>query len=378
MDKKMIVETINDCKAEMQSLVDGAKAEQRALTEEETTKFDELEQKAKELKGTLERMEKVENMKNIEVHAPQVEETVEQKETREFAQFVRNAARGIVQVDSNMTKGDNGAVIPTTIANKIIDRVKEISPIFNDAQKYNAKGTLQIPYVDATNDGIAMAFATEFTDIAATSAKLSSVELTGYLAGVLCKVSRSLINNADVDIVSFVVDKMTKAVAAFFEKCALSGNGSVTGASTATNVITAKATGAVTTDELIALQDSLASAYQVGAYWVVNPKTLTAIRQLKDSEGRYMLNPDLTGAFGYSLLGKPVYTSDAMPELKTGVTGIIYVNPGEALAVKMVEDFELQVLNEHYAAQHAVGLVGWTELDCKIQNEQAIAVLKMA
>lgn len=35
------------------------------------------------------------------------------------------------------------------------------------------------------------------------------------------------------------------------------------------------------------------------------------------------------------------------------------------------------VLRELYAAQHAVGVVGWLEFDAKVQDQQKIAVLKM-
>lgn len=44
-----------------------------------------------------------------------------------------------------MTTGDNGAVIPTSIANKIIEKVIEISPLFSMATRYNVGGTLNIP-----------------------------------------------------------------------------------------------------------------------------------------------------------------------------------------------------------------------------------------
>ena len=37
----------------------------------------------------------------------------------------------------------------------------------------------------------------------------------------------------------------------------------------------------------------------------------------------------------------------------------------------------MQVLNEKYATQHAIGIVAYIEVDAKIQNQQAVAVLKM-
>ena len=55
-----------------------------------------------------------------------------------------------------MTSTDNGAVIPSSIANKIIEKVLDISPVFYDADRYNVKGTLTIPYYDEATGDITM------------------------------------------------------------------------------------------------------------------------------------------------------------------------------------------------------------------------------
>ena len=299
-------------------------------------------------------------------------ETEEDLQVRAFANVIRNRA------DKNITKTDNGAVIPKTIANKIIDKVKDISPLFRDAEKYNVKGIVSIPYVDEASDNIKVAYAPEFTDLEAKDAKLMSIDLTGYLAGVLTKVSVSLINSADRDLVAWVISKMAAAVAEFMDKEILVGtSGKITGLSTATNVKTAKAADKITADELITLRNSLKSVYQSGAYWVMAPDTLTAVQKLKDNNGRYLFNDDIVEGFSGKILGKPVYTTDQAPEMAAGKNAIFYLNPAAGLAVKLVED-SVQVLREKYATQHAIGVVAWVEADAKVQNQQAVAVLKMA
>ena len=62
-------------------------------------------------------------------------------ETRCFENYIR----GIVthERDNNMTFGDNGAVVPTTIANRIIKKVYDICPILERSTKYNIKGTFR-------------------------------------------------------------------------------------------------------------------------------------------------------------------------------------------------------------------------------------------
>lgn len=377
---KELNEKRDELLGEMEQLTNEVKLKKRAFTEEETTKFESLRTQVEEIDKTVETIEKARSLQRIE--QPKIPETdmtnedgqeaEEELQMRAFANVIRNRA------DKNITKTDNGAVIPKTIANKIIDKVKDISPLFRDAEKYNVKGIVSIPYVDEASDNIKVAYAPEFTDLEAKDAKLTSIDLTGYLAGVLTKVSVSLINSADRDLVAWVISKMAAAVAEFMDKEILVGtSGKITGLSTATNVKTAKAADKITADELITLRNSLKSVYQSGAYWVMAPDTLTAVQKLKDNNGRYLFNDDIVEGFSGKILGKPVYTTDQAPEMAAGKNAIFYLNPAAGLAVKLVED-SVQVLREKYATQHAIGVVAWVEADAKVQNQQAVAVLKMA
>ena len=47
------------------------------------------------------------------------------------------------------------------------------------------------------------------------------------------------------------------------------------------------------------------------------------------------------------------------------------------LALKIGEELNIQVLNEKYAEQHAIGIVGWMEADAKVENAQKLAKLVM-
>ena len=109
----------------------------------------------------------------------------------------------------------------------------------------------------------------------------------------------------------------------------------------------------------------------------MNPETRTALRLLKDSMGRYLLNDDISTPFGTSLLGKPVFVSDNMPKIATGNKTIFYGDM-KGLATKFSEDINVKVLRERYADEHAVGVVSWFEFDAKVIDEQQIAVLTMA
>lgn len=377
---KGLVEQRADLVQEMKDLTDAAEAEKRAFSEEEEQKFDELEKKVKALDATIGRMERA-RMLNLNTSAGDGEKAQDKKkeemEERAFEAYLRGEAMS-ERADTNLTFGDNGAVIPSSIANKIIKRVYDICPIYQMATRYNVGGTLSIPYYDEESSSIQMGYASEFSELESSSAKFKSIELKGFLAGVLTKISLMLINNSQFDILSFVITEMSDAISRWIENELINGTkDKVEGLDKGiTQKVTAAGEAAVTADELIELQETVPDVYQGGAVWIMNKKTRTAIRKLKDGDGNYLLNRDATSRWGYTLFGKDVYTSDSVPVMAAGKTAIYYGDMS-ALAVKLAEQVSIKVLREKYATQHVVGVVGWLEIDAKVENAQKLAKLEM-
>lgn len=372
MKLKGLIEKRNAKVEEAQGLVTLAETETRAFSDDESTKWTALMTEIRQLDETIKAIKDSEKLENRDLPTDEKQEDVE---VREFAEFIR----GNTEVRANFAKTDNGVVIPQTIANKIITKVKDICPILSLATTYHVKGKLVVPVWgdQAGGENITCAYATEFTDLTSKSGKFTSVELTGYLAGALTKVSKSLLNNSDFNLVSFIVSEMAKSIAEFLEKELIQGtSGKMTGVLSATQGITAESATAITSDEVIKLQDTLKDVFQKNAVWLMHRETRTALRLLKDSNGQYILNKDITSPFGYTLLGRPIYVSDSMPKIAAGAKAIVYGDMS-GLTVNVTEQVDLQILQEVYAAQHALGVVGWVEADSKITDVQKISVLTM-
>ena len=368
-NEKALEEKRTELVLEMTNIVEAAKAETRTLTDQEETRYDEIKKEISKIDKTLEVIEEQRTFNKNPAKKSASEEELELEE-RAFANYVTRTA-------ANLTMGDNGAVIPKTITQKIIKKVYDISPIYQLATRYNVKGDLTIPYYDESSSAITTAYATEFTDLESSSGKFLNIELKGYLAGALTKVSKSLLNNSNFDLISFVITAMAESIAKFIEKELLKGSlNKITGLSTVKQKVSAASATAVTADELIDVQEMVPDVYQAGAIWIMNKSTRSAIRKLKDNDGNYLLNKDVSAKWGYTLLGKDVYTSENMDEIASEKTSIYYGDMS-GLAVKLSEDINIEVLREKYATQHAIGVVGWVELDSKIENEQKIAALVM-
>ncbi len=375
-DLKTLTEQRNEKQEKMEEILNAAKGEARALTEEEQASFDSLEKEINAIDVTIKAEERARKLKNI-VKVDDGDDGGVTPEERAFENYIR----GIVsedRADVNLAKGDNGAVIPQSIAAKIIKRLHDISPIYQLATRYNVKGTLTIPYYDNETQDIRMSYATEFMDLESTAGKFGNIELKGFLAGALSKISKSLVNNSSFNITAFTIEAMAESANRWIEQELLLGtDDKIQGLRGVKQVVTAAGAAAVTADELIDVQEEVPDAYQGAAIWIMNKKTRTAIRKLKDKDGNYLLNRDISSKWGYTLLGRDVYCSDNMPKMEAGKTAIYYGDMS-GLALQVSEEMNVEVLRELFATQHAIGVVCWMEVDSKVENAQKLAALKMA
>jgi len=391
MNYKGLVEKKNDLITRAEAILNDAEANKRELTDAEAQELAEIRDDVRKIKEALkihdeikeEKQELKEEAAEDKAEAAAAKEAADKAdaEARAFEAYVRGVVlneRGGV----NMTKAANGAVIPTTIANKIIAMVYNICPILERSTKYNVKGKLIVPYYDENSNAITVAYADEFTELESNVGAFDKVELNGFLAGTLTLISRSLINNAQFNIVDFIVERMAYAIKRFIEGQLLNGydtttlSDGVVGLRGVTKTITAAATSAITADEVVALHDAIKDDFQSNAIWIMSPATRTALRTLKSTTGYYLLNDDISTPFGTTLLGKPVYVSDNMPDMAAGKTAIYYGDM-RGLATKFSEEMNIEVLREKYATMHAVGVVGWLEFDAKVEDAQKIAKLVM-
>lgn len=189
---------------EMEGILNKAQEEERAFEESEQVRFDEIEKEINAIDKTIEAKERARNLGNPGGKKKEDGEndnlTVEE---RAFVDYVRGTLTN--ERAANLTYADNGAVIPSSIVNKIIEKVVEICPIYSMADRYNIGGTINIPYYDEETSSIKMAYADEFTELTSTSGNFGSISLGGFLAGALTLISKKLINNSNFDVLNKII-----------------------------------------------------------------------------------------------------------------------------------------------------------------------------
>ena len=247
-NRKGMIERKNDLITRAETIVNTADAEKRELTEDEAMELAEIRDDVKKIKEKLMMMDEIDagrekerkpaepKPENPEVEVEMEQRAIAQRDEEAFENYIRGVVSNTRAGDPvNLTETAGGAMIPKTIAKRIIEEVYNICPILERSTKYNTKGELVIPYYDEDTTAITVGFAQEFVELSSSVGTFTGITLKDYLAGALTLVSRSLINNSDINLTDFVVRRMALNISRFLENVLLSG-GVVSGAGTLNEV----------------------------------------------------------------------------------------------------------------------------------------------
>jgi HK97 family phage major capsid protein len=378
---KELIEKRNAMLDELDSILSKAKEEKRAFDETELKKVTDLKEEIRKIDESIKLEEEVRGLEKKEIKKPEVRSAEEiraeviTKEERAFVDFVRGLQ---TEQRATLSAGSQGVVIPQTIANRIIDQVKNLSPILSKATIWEVSGDLIVPSYDYTQH-VPAGYYTELATLTAQAANFGSIKLGNTIIATLALISKSLVSRTDVDIVPFIVNEIAKAIAFFLEKELLnnanssvgSGATKLGGLANATQVINGATTLVIDTAELVKMQLTLPQVFQGNAEWYMHPQTLAYIQSLKSTTGKFLMGNTLSEDGKYDLLGRPVNVSDNMPVIGVGANEIFYGDM-TGLHIKITNGLQIQVLNERFADQYAIGVVAVIEADSCIVEQQKV------
>ena len=372
---KKLMERREELKKKLAELVDTADNEERAMTEEETKDFDAAEKEIKEIDATIAREERARNIPTVQQPAENHEMTQEERaaaDEKAFADFIMNRVTENRAGEIQLTQGNNGAIVPTTIANRIIKSVRDMVPFLQLSDVVYTNGKLSVPvYGEDSTNYIKADYVDEGTELTDNIGKFTTIDLTGYVVGALALVSNKLKDNTDINVVDFVINQVAESIAEKLEKEFVNGSTKIIGITSATKGITAASATAITYDELVSLKHSLKQRFRANARWIMNPATYTALCKLKDGNGQPYFKED-----EYKILGLPVIESDSMPTIAASAKAIVCADLS-GYTIKATKSVEIQVLREKFSTKNMLGVLAFGEYDAKITDSKKIAVLTM-
>lgn len=293
---------------------------------------------------------------------------------------------------ANTNTAGGYAIAPVQLNKKIITNINLLLPVRNKITKIQVNDALALRVPRLDTDPAQPQFGGEGTQLSPDlTAAFATQDLTPYLASTLLTVSMTMMAMGNQSIENLIVDRLSYLFALEEETQILTGNGtgsnfvgaftaSANGIPTSQDVQTATAA-TLAGDDILNVYASLNPAVlqSPNCAWVMHMSTYIAVRKLKDSMGRSLLEPSLAAGNPGTIMGIPVLVSNVAPAYSTTSGSYVAVLGDWSYYYESYynNEFNLQRLNERYADSSLVGIVGRRWYNGAPIKAQAFARLKI-
>ena len=144
------------------------------------------------------------------------------------------------------------------------------------------------------------------------------------------------------------------------------------------HTVTGNASGFDTTPELklIDLVHSLRAAHRQGAVFVMNTKTLAAVRKFKAADGNFLWQPGIFENAPARLLGYPVIEAEDMPDVAANALPIAFGNFRNGYII--AERKATSILRDPYTNKPYVNFYATKRIGGQVLDSDAIKLLKIS
>lgn len=331
------VEIRNRAWEEAKSILDKATAEKRDLSAEENQTYERISKELDERAQTIAKLREDEARElRLDAATRDIASQARPQESTapvaDDASFIRSLVMGEKRSHNferrDITKGSAGSPVPTSFYNQVIAQARLVAPVLQVATVLNTAGgeNLQIPSQFSWSTA---ALPGEGTAISESDPQFQNfITLGAYKYSFLTQLTTELIEDSGVDILGFLAEQTGNALGYAVGSALTVGSGT----NQPKGIVTASAVGgtagtatAFTADNLIDLLYSLDGAARnlPGVGWMMNGKSIGAVRKLKDTAGNYVFQPALSMESPDMLLGKPIYENPSMVDVATGTKSVI-------------------------------------------------------
>ena len=330
------VEIRNRAWNEAKSILDKAAAEKRDLSAEEEQTYGRISKELEDRAATIAKLRDDESRElRMDAATREIADQVRPMSAAPVADdiahirsLVMNEKRSHNFERRDILKSSTGSPVPTSFYDQVIMKARLIAPVLQTSTVLNTTGgeNLQIPSLSTYSVGTVTG---EGSAIGESDPVFNSfITLGAYKYSFLVQLSNELLEDSGVDILGFMADQVGNALGYAVGSALTVG----TGTDMPKGIVAASSVGgtagtatAFTADNLIDLLYSLDGAARnlPGVGWMMNGKSVGAVRKLKDTAGNYVFQPSLAMDSPDMLLGKPIYENPSMVDVATGTKSVL-------------------------------------------------------
>ena len=408
---KALKEKKNSLLEEMEGLLNKAKTEVRAFTEEENTKVEEIKKEIRGLEKLIADEEEMrsfdivkatkiegekkmvnEELRTLEVQEMEIRKAIETEKELDITNFeVRGM--GVGQNQGNVNANTNN-IAKTTFANAILKKATETSDLYRYVRKENFGSALhQIP-VQKTKI-TKFANVKELADYAEKNIDFEPIQLAAHKFGNITVISEECLADTGYNIMSELLEQYGEGAGLTIDELLVKGDPATTvqGLTSFVDVGGNMQSGAIKQsvqqanladvglDEILAMYNGLPNKYRKNATWVIGTELAARLAVATDANGRPLLSNSFNETpFGSHalLLGRPVVISDHI----TNITGAPEHTPlaffgdlSKALILGLRQSFTIKSSSEYKFVQDGIAVKGTMRLDIKRALGEALTAL---
>lgn len=287
---------------------------------------------------------------------------------------------------STTTPAEGGYTVPVEIASMVVDSLKAFGGMREVAQVITTAGGNPLNW--PTSDGTS-----EVGEIVAENAAATGADITFGTAAVnpykysskKIALPLELIQDSAIDVVQFVVNRLTQRLGRITNQHYTTGTGSsqpfgVMARAAIGKTGTTGQTLTVTYDDLIDLIHSVNSAYRArGARFMLRDTTVAAIRKLKDTSGRPIWNPgdneSISGGTPSTICGYAYTVNDDVAAMAANAKSIAFGDFSQFVIRDVAGSTSLRRFDDSaFALNGQVGFCGWMRTGSNLLDTAAVKV----
>ena len=361
MNEKQYLAKRKELMDKAQGFIDEGKVEDANAKMKEVEKLDNDYAETTKLQANLNALNDSKKITDIEKLGQEIEgevietmvdknESIDIYDSAEYRKaFMNNVLRGtsipekFANADANTKTSDVGSVIPTTIMEKIIEKMEATSMILPLVTRTSYKGGLAVP--TSTVKPVA-------TWVAEGAGSDKQKKATGSIVFAYHKLRCAVSVSLEVSVVTLgvfetnLIKNISEAMVRELEQSIITGTGTgqPKGILTETPEAGQAITGELNYATLVEAEGALPLAYENGAVWCMSKKTFMQFIGMVDSAGQPIArtNYGIAGRPERMLLGRTVVCNDYMPA--TGAVAFLFnfsdyiLNTNYNITVKKYED----------------------------------------
>lgn len=369
------------------AFLESHRTEKGTLTAEDDATYTQMEQEINDLGKEIARLERQEAMEaelNRPVNQPLIskpgsgrgEEPKTGRASDEYRKAMLDAFRSNFKRVSNILQegvdADGGYLVPEEYDRRLIDTLSEenimrrLATIITTSGEHKINIAATKPAASWIEEGGALTFG---------DATFSQILLDAHKLHVAIKVTEELLYDNAFNLEGYILDQFGKALGNAEEDAFLNGDGTgkplglfaETGGGTVAGTLTAS----IKSDDMLDLVYALKRPYRKKASFIMNDKTLSSLRKLKDNNGAYIWQPSYQAGEPDRVLGYAVHTSAYAPEDAIAFGDYKYYNIGDRGTRSFSE------LRELFAGNGMIGYVAKERVDGKLILPEAVQILKL-